>query len=213
MTPRRGNLVGFLHRQHEIRHANLPAVGELRRRWHIGRVAFFGAAIHPRRDRLNLFVGQTPIVREARIVRIGQPGGHAPFDNHPLDGSCPRPRVLVGQERHRRDFAGTMTVDAIGVDDGRDILTECHVVHRGVRAVAVRSFWLFCPAIATGNNIAASIAARTPMNNEASHSVLLGICLSTSIASFPGRSCIASTSRRPARRRPFPSYECGRLST
>src|SRR5262249_49814126 len=40
--------------------------------------------------------------------------------------SRPRPRVLIRDERHRRDGAGTMTVLARALEDWRDVPRERH---------------------------------------------------------------------------------------
>ena len=67
-------------------------------------------------------------------------GGISRSDDLLLDRPCPGPRLLVGQQRHRRDAPRPMADLTVLLEDGRDVLRErdlglpCHrlpSVHRG----------------------------------------------------------------------------------
>ena len=110
------------HRHDGVRLANLPAVGVLRSRGQIRGIALRRAGARPPDDRVPVGVAQPAIVREPAVRRIRVPCWH-PAARHLLaDRLRPRPRVLVRQERHRRDLARPMTRRAVLVKDGRDIL-------------------------------------------------------------------------------------------
>ncbi len=55
---------------------------------------------------------------------IGKPWRHLPARDRSLDGARPRPRLLVGEERHRRHFAGPVAALAVGLENRKHVLVE-----------------------------------------------------------------------------------------
>src|SRR5208283_4245537 len=65
------------------------------------------------------------------VLGIGEPRRHFLRDHGGLHGLGPRARVRISQERHRRDFAGTMALLAVLLQDGKNVLIKRD---RGVRS-------------------------------------------------------------------------------
>ena len=107
-----------------------PAVGEIRARRQIRGVALRRAARDPAGDEVFLRGRQPPLVDERAVRRVGVPRRHAALGDAPADGLRPRPRLGVGQERHRREFAGPVAARAVGVENRRDVLRERRDVAR-----------------------------------------------------------------------------------
>jgi hypothetical protein len=112
------------HLEDQIRLAHRPAFREGRDFRQIGAIAFWRTAVDPRGDRGNLGIGQARIVGELADVRVGAPRRHLSRHNLLLDGARPRPGIIVGNERHRRDRAGTMALDAAVVQNRGDVFGE-----------------------------------------------------------------------------------------
>ena len=75
-----------------------PAVHE-RYRWRgVFRVAFLGAAVHPRDQCLDGGVAQRPIIGKMTVGWICKPRRHLTAHDSGFDGFRPRPRVLVTEE-------------------------------------------------------------------------------------------------------------------
>ena len=93
---------------------------------HVGGVPLDGAAVDPFDDRRDLVITQRRIVLVLldadRLVE--EPGRHLALADALLDRLRPGPRVVVREQRHRRDLAGTMTPDARPVQNRRDVLRE-----------------------------------------------------------------------------------------
>ena len=106
----------------------IPALilGPRPRRRHVLRIAFRRAVVHPADDGVDLRVGQRPIVLELldadRLVDV--PRRHLPVGDAGADRACPRPRLGVGLERHRRDRIGAVAGLALGLEDRRDVPGE-----------------------------------------------------------------------------------------
>jgi hypothetical protein len=58
------------------------------------------------------------------VQRIGKPRGHDLLLPDALDARCHRPGLIVGKERKRAAFAGTVTGLAVLLENGSDILRE-----------------------------------------------------------------------------------------
>ena len=86
------------------------------------RVALGRAGVDPARDRRLLRVGQAALVREVADRRIGMPRRHDAGLDRVGNRARPRPRILVGEQRHRRDLARPMTGGAVGKEDRRDVI-------------------------------------------------------------------------------------------
>src|SRR5215468_656429 len=102
------------------------ALGELRCGGR-GTGALRRAGISPCGELVDLCLRKALVVLESAVVRIGEPGWHFARCHFGLDGARPRPRLLVGKKRHRRNLVGPMTFDATAIQDGCNVL----VVSRG----------------------------------------------------------------------------------
>src|SRR5687768_2528726 len=76
----------------------------------------------PLGDRLLVRDAEHARTDEGAVTRIGMPRRHRAVGNLARDRLRPRTRVLVGQERHRRNVAGAMAARAIREQYGRDVL-------------------------------------------------------------------------------------------
>ena len=85
---------------------------------------FGRAAVRPRDQRRAVGVAQQPLIVERPRRRVGVPRRHVPVADFVADRLRPGPRILVGQQRHRRDFAGPVAARAVLEDDRRDVLAE-----------------------------------------------------------------------------------------
>src|SRR5262249_46273382 len=80
--------------------------------------------LRPGQQRVAIRVAETAIVPEVSDRRIGVPRRHGAVADLVDDRLRIRARVFVGEQRHRRDLALTMTARAVLVEDGRDVLRE-----------------------------------------------------------------------------------------
>ena len=117
--------VGFLLAEHR---GEVPALS-IRphfRRGHVLRVALRRAGVDPLHDRLDLLVVERAIVLEALHADgvVDRPGRHRVVADASLDRLRPRPRLGVGDERHRRDRVGPVAGFALLLEDRRDVLGE-----------------------------------------------------------------------------------------
>ena len=117
--------------------ADLPLgdVAELARRRQVLGVAAGRARVHPSRDGLDLLVAQRVIVLEPlhADVLVDVPRRHGPGDHLLADRAGPRPRLLVGQQRHRRDGAGAVALLARALQNRRDVPGEGELVRLVLR--------------------------------------------------------------------------------
>ena len=74
----------------------------------------------------DFVVGERSIVAEVldADVLVDEPRRHLARDDLLLDRPGPGPRLLVGQQRHRRDAARPMARLAVLLEDGRDVFRE-----------------------------------------------------------------------------------------
>ncbi len=120
--------VGFLHRQDQVRLAELPSLGEGRRGRCVGRVAFGFARRDPPVDHRDLHGIELPHIEEFRHLGVCMPGGHVAVVHDPADRHRPARHLRVIRQREGPAFAGTMAARAVRMDDRRDILV---IGHRG----------------------------------------------------------------------------------
>jgi hypothetical protein len=111
-------------------------VGPLDRRRHVLRIAHRRATVHPLGDRLDLAIGQRSIVLELlnADVLVDVPRRHLARHHACLDRLRPRPRLLIGGERHGRHRVGPVARLALGLENRRDVLCEGRRFRRVRRA-------------------------------------------------------------------------------
>ena len=116
-------------RHDEIRLADLPclSVGKLRAAAACRRD--FPAAL--RRPPTSTMVAISSSVSDRSLLKCWMPtflsmnhGGISRSDDLLLDRPCPGPRLLVRQQRHRRDAPRPMADLAVLLEDGRDVFRE-----------------------------------------------------------------------------------------
>ncbi len=112
------------HFEDDVGLAVLPAGRERRHGRHLRGIALPGLGIDPLHDRVDLCLREAAIVAECAVRRIGKPRRHRPRADFVADGAGPRPHVPIGNEGHRRDFAGPMALHAFAVENRRDVPAE-----------------------------------------------------------------------------------------
>ena len=60
-------------------------------------------------------------------MRVGEPWRHLAKPDRFLNGRGPGTRLLIGEQRHRADFAGPMTFLAAILKDGENVLIKGRV--------------------------------------------------------------------------------------
>ena len=118
------NRIVLLHRQHCVGRADVPLVGIDGGRRQIRSLAFWRTGRDPLGDRLLVRGAQLTRTHEGAVLRIGVPRRHRPVGNLARDRLRPRTRVLVGEQRHRRDVTGPMATRAVREEDRRHVLVE-----------------------------------------------------------------------------------------
>ena len=103
---------------------DVPSLGPLRRSGRVLRIARRSAARDPRQQRRNLLRAKRRIIGEMPESRIGKPRRHHSALDRLGDGGRPGPRLLVGHQRHRRDFARPVTALAMLLKQGKNVLVE-----------------------------------------------------------------------------------------
>src|SRR5439155_16705664 len=94
------------------------------RGWQVLRVSEWRAGINPTDNRIDLPVGQRPIVLEALDSNslVNMPRRHVPRDNTFPDGFRPRAYLLIGDQRHRRRSSLSVTFLALCLKNWGDVL-------------------------------------------------------------------------------------------
>ena len=80
--------------------------------------------VGPGTQQLDVVPAQAALVREVSERRVGEPRRHLLRDDRALDGLGPRPRLLVGEQRHRRHLAGPVARLAVGLEHRQHVLVE-----------------------------------------------------------------------------------------
>src|SRR5687767_7388892 len=90
-----------------------PALCKTHRRRQVFLLALGSARIGPGDERVDLTLRQRAVVQELAVLGVGEPGRHA-FEQHGFANRLrPRTSILVGEERHGRDFTGPVTSLAV----------------------------------------------------------------------------------------------------
>ena len=94
------------------------------------RIALQRAAVDPADDRVDLLVAERHVVLELldADARVDVPRRHLARADALLDRARPRARLLVGDERHRRDRVRLMALLTLGLKNRRDVLRERHLL-------------------------------------------------------------------------------------
>ena len=97
-------------------------------RRHVGGVALRRALIDPADDRVDLLVGERHVVLELlhADAAVDVPRRHLARRHALADRTGPRPRVLIGDERHRRDRSRLVAGLTLGLENRRDVFRERH---------------------------------------------------------------------------------------
>ena len=117
----RGQRDGFRHGYDLIGLRNIPAGGPGARRGRIMRVAFGSIGVGPGDEGGNFLGGERRIIRKVAELGIGEPGRHDARGDFVRNDWCVEPGLVKGDERHGRDFAGTMAGLAMLLQDGQNI--------------------------------------------------------------------------------------------
>ena len=114
------------HLEHVVRlAAGGPAFREFRQRRQIGVIALRRAGVHPRHDRVDLFLGETAVVAHRQTaLGVGAPRRHFARAHLLANRLGPGAHVLVREERHRRHFTGPVAHRAFVEHDRRHIFGE-----------------------------------------------------------------------------------------
>ena len=127
------DVVRLLHVDDEVRLADQEAarVLPLTRRRTLRGIALGRAALGPGHDRVDLRLGEGPLVQEdAGGVIRRVPWRHLATLHEAGDGTRPRPDLFVGHQRHRRHHAGHVVAAravaglAVLLEDGQHVLME-----------------------------------------------------------------------------------------
>src|ERR1700686_2862390 len=113
--------IRFWHLYNHIRLADTPAFDELRGGRQVFRIAFFRSAVYPGGNGIDLSLRKAWIIGPLTDARVGVPRRHLSTDDLLFDRSCPRPHVLVAEDRERRGFARAMALGTALEEDGRDL--------------------------------------------------------------------------------------------
>ena len=107
--------------------ASPAAIRKLHGRRCITGLAFMDALVSPFRDRVDVALREATFVHDMLAgFLIGKPGRHGSSHDRVLQGSCPRARLFVRQQRHRRNLSRTMASLAILLKNRLDILVKRH---------------------------------------------------------------------------------------
>ena len=92
---------------------------------------------------------ETTLVGEVSVGRIGEPRRHLLVGDRGFDRARPRPRLLVGQERHRRDFARPMAGLTVLLQHRQHVLVERGARRQRRRRRCRQAAWSAVPRRAT----------------------------------------------------------------
>ncbi len=110
------------HREHHVRLAQTPALGERERSGQVLVVTFRHPTGDPGQQRLAVLLRQRAVVRELAKERVGVPRRHALLVDDLANGVGPGHRVVVGQQRHRSDLARAVAFLTVLLHNAADVL-------------------------------------------------------------------------------------------
>src|SRR5215510_971458 len=95
---------------HNYIRLNPPTVlGPFNEGWCVLWITFCRSAVGPLHERVDIALFQRTIVRKVPIIWVRGPRRHFPRRHCGLDRFGPRARLLIINERHRRDLAWPVT--------------------------------------------------------------------------------------------------------
>ena len=113
--------VGLRHGHHQIRRANLAAVGEFGHAWVVGGIALRLAQGHPIAQDGFFSVGQHALSHKMRVGVVRGPRRHVVRGGHVFDELTVGKHLGIGGQRHGADFAHAVAFRAMLEDNGGDI--------------------------------------------------------------------------------------------
>src|ERR1700678_1526349 len=120
----RRNLHRPRHLHHHIRLRNVPSFIPHVWRGRPARVSRRRSRLIPRRNGRNLLRTQRRIIRKLPISRIGKPRRHHLHLYRRCHLPRPWPRLLIGNQRHRRSLAASVATLAFILEDRKHILIK-----------------------------------------------------------------------------------------
>ena len=104
-----------------VRLTHAPAPQVVGRLGQVLWIALRGPSIDPTDDRVFLARCEPALVEPLPVCGVGMPRRHHTREDIGSNRACPGSRLLIREQRHRRDLAGPVTRSAVLVEDGRDV--------------------------------------------------------------------------------------------
>ena len=122
------------HAQHEVGLADLASFGKIGQPRVVGGVTLWHPLFDPGADQRLLVFAQKPLSSKGTVVVVRGPRRHVVGLRHVFNEGAKRRHLLVGRERHGPDFALTMTLRALGVNQWGDVFVKRDRLRRSVRS-------------------------------------------------------------------------------
>ena len=120
-TSRTHLVSGWIESWLRSRTMQLPRLLYVNRRRGIFGIAGRRALLHPFHDRLDFLQLDAVVTGNQCPIPLRKPRRHPVREHDILHGLCPRPRLLISQERHGRHLSGPMAALAMRLKDREDI--------------------------------------------------------------------------------------------
>jgi hypothetical protein len=105
---------------------DVPAFFELARSGLVFRIAFGRTGVDPGDQGGDIGGGEPSVVGEMSVAVFGKPWRHLARRHCRLDALRPGTRFRVSEQRHRRDFAGTMAFLTILLKNRKNVFVKGH---------------------------------------------------------------------------------------
>ena len=136
--------------------------------------------VHPSCQRVDLGLGERSVVAEMSVARIGEPGRHFARDHRSRIALAQGRVSRVSEERHGRDFARTVALLAMLLEDRKNVFVE-----NRLRPAAERASEKAARLTSQRSNVLIAAFLGAEMEGLASHLLLDG----------SGRGDVSSTDR------------------